>query len=423
MQTFHAILAMGMLITGSLNTIFTTWCDKQSAIGLSAPPNLWAKLAAGSDTANLDLDHPFNHPFFQALGMFVGEFFCMIAYLATRKAAARNPDIPVTGVQGRTKGALWFALPAMLDITGTGTMYAGLCLSSASVFQMLRAASVVFTCALSATVLKNKIHGFQWFSVLLIVIGVTVVGYVSVSGGGGGDGHKKDTASVLVGDILILLAQFATACQMCLEEKLMNKFPSPALKVVGLEGMFGFPILSIALFAMYYIRVDDCSNPTHPDVATMSGGCPLENVPDALVQLGNNWKIGAAICGNAFSIAFFNFFGISVTQQLSAAHRMVLDSVRTLVVWGVSLMLGWEQFMPLQLVGFVVLSIGTAMYNEIIRVPQLFAYPEREAPQEDALVESRGRIESEMSAQASKSFIEAVLKEESTALSTSFIRN
>jgi len=48
------------------------------------------------------------------------------------------------------------------------------------------------------------------------------------------------------------------------------------------------------------------------------------------------------------SIAFFNFAGISVTKELSATTRMVLDSVRTLVIWIVTLSLGWQNFQYLQ---------------------------------------------------------------------------
>jgi hypothetical protein len=48
--------------------------------------------------------------------------------------------------------------------------------------------------------------------------------------------------------------------------------------------------------------------------------------------------------GTVISIAFFNFAGVSVTKELSATTRMVLDSVRTLVIWSVSLSLQWQQF-------------------------------------------------------------------------------
>jgi hypothetical protein len=55
--------------------------------------------------------------------------------------------------------------------------------------------------------------------------------------------------------------------------------------------------------------------------------------------------------GNILSIAFFNFAGISVTKELSATTRMVLDSGRTLIIWIVSLALQWQPFYPLQISG------------------------------------------------------------------------
>ena len=66
------------------------------------------------------------------------------------------------------------------------------------------------------------------------------------------------------------------------------------------------------------------------------------------------------------SIAFFNFAGISVTKEMSATTRMVLDSVRTLVIWGVSLLLRWQDFYYLQLIGFAVLLTGMCIYNDIV---------------------------------------------------------
>lgn len=56
---------------------------------------------------------------------------------------------------------------------------------------------------------------------------------------------------------------------------------------------------------------------------------------------------------------------------------MVLDSVRTLLVWGVSLGLGWETFLWPQLVGFAILSFAIATFNEIIKLPG-FHYEEED---------------------------------------------
>jgi uncharacterized membrane protein len=353
MNRFQLLLAFGMLVAGSLNTLTTNVANNAKADGTEAPSTIWGKL-----NGETERKHLFDHPFFQAVCMFLGETLCMGAHLATRnKTSARD-----VATEPRSSGGEFFwAIPAMCDMIGTGTMYAGLCLSYVSVFQMLRGSSVVFTAIISTVFLRNKLFGFQWFSVLLVVIGVLIVGYVSLASD---TSSSKPEGAVIVGDILIIFAQLVVACQMCIEEKIMGIYGTPPLKVVGLEGMFGFTILSILLIPMYFIRIE---------------GYPFENTLDAFTQLGENPVIVIAMAGNIGSIAFFNFFGISITRAMSASHRMVLDSVRTLVVWGASLAIGWEEFHWLQLVGFIVLTLGTAMYNEIIRAPWLFKYPGHDA--------------------------------------------
>lgn len=63
----------------------------------------------------------------------------------------------------------------------------------------------------------------------------------------------------------------------------------------------------------------------------------LRRLPDLFIFLGIT-----------VSIAFFNFAGLSVTQQMSSTTRMVLDSTRTIVIWAFSLAVQWQTFHPLQ---------------------------------------------------------------------------
>ena len=55
-----------------------------------------------------------------------------------------------------------------------------------------------------------------------------------------------------------------------------------------------------------------------------------------------------------------------MTKEMSATTRMVLDSVRTLVIWGVSLGVGWQHFQFLQLLGFLILVTGMCVYNDLL---------------------------------------------------------
>jgi hypothetical protein len=47
----------------------------------------------------------------------------------------------------------------------------------------------------------------------------------------------------------------------------------------------------------------------------------LEDAYDGVYQLAHNPELALAFCGTIFSIAFFNFAGVSVTKELSATTR------------------------------------------------------------------------------------------------------
>jgi hypothetical protein len=192
---------------------------------------------------------------------------------------------------------------------------------------------------------------------LLIIVGLAVVGLADIIT----MDATADSTSIITGDILIILSQVVSSVQFVVEEKFIGKYNVPPLLAVGFEGMFGFATLSVLLIPFYYIHVP-----------ARFSECPehrLEDALDGFTQLGNSWQIILATLGNVVSIAFFNFAGISVTKELSATTRMVLDSVRTLVVWAVSLGLDWQEFHGMQLEGFAALIIGMCIYNDLLYPP------------------------------------------------------
>lgn len=138
------------------------------------------------------------------------------------------------------------------------------------------------------------------------------------------------------------------------EEKYVSSNDIPALQAVGWEGVFGFCVLGSLLLPMYFIHVPSPFNNNSRGV--------IEDLPDAFAQIMNNKLLIVAISGTVMSIAFFNFAGISVTKEISATTRMVLDSVRTMVIWMASLALGWQDFHPLQVI-LQCFNIGTYLYQ------------------------------------------------------------
>jgi len=245
---------------------------------------------------------------------------------------------------------LIFVLPACCDMTATSFMYVGLYWTYASVFQMLRGSVVIFTGILSVIFLKKKLYLYHWLGMVFVLAGLALVGLASVV-----SPVKDDTNAPhpLLGDIVIVAAQVVVSVQMVVEEKFIGKYNVPPLQVVGWEGFFGLTILSCLFIPFYYIPGG-------------SAGGRLENAPDAFVQMSHSLILCVAIGGNILSIAFFNFFGISITKYSSATTRMVLDSVRTVVIWAFSLIVGWQEFQYLQVIGFTLLLFGTTVYNEVL---------------------------------------------------------
>lgn len=360
---YQLVLAAVMLVTGSINTLSTKWADISTANG----------------DPKYDEQYPdprtFNHPFFQAVCMFIGESSCLLVFklIILYKTCKRKP----IDIGDQKFSPLVMLAPAMCDMCATSLMYMGLNLTYASTFQMLRGAVVIFTGLLSVAFLNRRLRVYQWWGIFLVFLGLIVVGLADVIAPPS-DQKSQNINNIITGDLLIIMAQIITASQMVIEEKFLSKYNVQPLQAVGWEGIFGFTVLSILLVPFYFIQLK-----------AIRVGVPdyrLEDAIDALFQLRNNSIILVATIGTILSIAFFNFAGISVTKEMSATTRMVLDSLRTVVIWAVSLLAGWEDFNPVQLVGFVVLLLGTFVYNDVFFPPMYRKYVKGQTPEERPLL-------------------------------------
>eukprot|EP00908_Phaeocystis_cordata_P026792 Transcript_9298.p1 GENE.Transcript_9298~~Transcript_9298.p1 ORF type:complete len:409 (-),score=129.10 Transcript_9298:141-1367(-) len=324
-------LAVGMLISGTANTLTC----KQA-------------FSAVSDR------HVFNHPFVQAGAMFMGEIGCMAYYVTSCWWRGRRVHWPTLTV------FLSFALPAACDIVGTSTMYVGLTMTSASTYQMLRGSVVIFTGLMSRLMLQRLTHLHQWCGMVLVFLGALVVGSTSVLQPDAPAEAATPSSNALLGDLLVVFSQLFTSLQMVLEERFVTGHRMPALVAVGCEGAWGLVGLGSLLVAMQHVR---------------PGGVPIEDSADAFRQIRDSWFLLAMLLSNALSIAFFNGFGMTITKTSSAAYRVVLDSLRTGLVWLFGLASGAEHFHLLQILGFALMVTGTTTYNETLRLPCL-RYPD-----------------------------------------------
>ncbi|XP_061719897.1 solute carrier family 35 member F6 isoform X1 [Cydia pomonella] len=334
---YQKFLALMMVVTGSINTLSTKWADKVES--------------KGSD----GVVRVFEHPFLQAAAMFLGEMLCLLVfkliYLKTRNTGGHQLT------QGNQSFNPFILMPAaMFDLVGTSIMYVGLTLTYASSFQMFRGSVIIFVAAFSTIFLDKQIIKREWAGIAGVILGLVIVG--STDAIFREPGETKGPNSLITGDLLIIVAQVITSCQMVYEEKYVRGLNIPPLQAVGWEGVFGFSTLSALLVVFYW-------TPAPPHFGHNARGT-VEDAIDGLVQIGNNPVLLVAILGTIVSIAFFNFAGISVTKEMSATTRMVLDSVRTLVIWMVSLAVRWQVFHWPHLLGFAVLIYGMAEYNALV---------------------------------------------------------
>jgi len=189
-----------------------------------------------------------------------------------------------------------------------------------------------------------------------------------VCGAGDDAGYIAGVPKSVFGDILVIIAQVIVSFQMVYEEKVLSNYAIAPLQAVGSEGFFGFVLMILALVGFAYIPTDSLDwghSPMKPYY--------LEDAHDGLYQLFHNGLLLFSFLMTVFSIAFFNFAGITVTKELSATTRMVLDSVRTLVIWAFSLAVGWQSFQYLQPIGFVVLLVGMCLYNDLLIRPAIMS--------------------------------------------------
>ena len=110
-------------------------------------------------------------------------------------------------------------------------------------------------------------------------------------------------------------------------------------------------------------------NTRYPLCSTIDFGNSPRRICDGLHQLTKNWNLFGAFIGNVILLGFFNIFAIFVTIEMSATTRMVLDAVRILIFWSVSLFIGWHKFQILQVLGVFCLVIGMCCYSNPIWVP------------------------------------------------------
>ncbi|KAG8720015.1 hypothetical protein FRC08_001374 [Ceratobasidium sp. 394] len=369
------ILIAGMLVTGCANSLLTKWQDRmcvENCEPTTTRPPVY-----------------FEQPVWQSLNMFIGESLCFLPvlwqYLVTRNSPPQLPadeEEPAAGSKGHALPTLsgwkllYFWFPAFCDLTGTTLMNVGLLYTPVSIYQMTRGALVLWVGLLSVIFLRRHLYLYQWLALFVVMAGVSLVGLSgslikNVVGDNAGEAihafmtsvarsiapEEPEPTTVFVGVLFVLFAQFFTATQFVVEEKIMKSHTIDPLVAVGLEGCFG----ALSVLACM------------PILSPFASRSPFFDFPRGWHQITDHGNVILASVMIMFSIASFNFFGLSVTHRVSANARSTTDTCRTLGIWIVSLGLGWERlawpYSVLQVLGFALLVYGTFLFNGLVEPP------------------------------------------------------
>lgn len=357
-QSNQLFLVTGMLFSGSSNSLLTKYQDLQCVANCNGPESERKY---------------FNQAVFQTIQMFIAEMACWGVYASlkyygneylpvdkttTDEAEEQEQESPK--LEGRK--VLLLAIPTCCDIVATTLMNAGLLLIPVSVFQMIRGSIVLFVGCLSTIALKHRISRLKWIGLWTVFAGVFVVGLSAVlQPDKSSSDHRPEEAVVdgnkdmqaLIGVLMIVVGQVFTASQFVLEEYILGKYSLHPVKVVAWEGTFGtvISVFGSAIIALF--------------LGEKSRGSMFD-IPNAIAEVFSSHNLVVSSAAIMISLGTFNCCGLGVTRSLSATSRSTVDTCRTLLIWLVSMCLGWEHFRFLRLVGFGMLVYGTLIFNGVV---------------------------------------------------------
>ena len=330
----------------------------------------------------LDVEYK-GHQKFITFCMFNGELLCLLLYWLKEGRYKKKKESEELIEKGededkeekkKKKLKIWYFLfPAIFDIMGTTNSSIGQTFLPSSIYQMFRGAIIVFTCSASIIFLKSKYYRHHFFGIFIVISGLCIVGLNAIKNGNSSSGENP-----AFGIFLVVLSQLFSCSLFITEEKLLKGYETPPLKAVGLEGMWGVCVYIILLFIFYFIRCESWPQFLQDGICikdtTNKNEIRFENALFALKQISKNTKLKIYLPMYVLSIAFFNFSGLTISKNVSSTTRTIVDTLRTVVIWVFFLTPfapenAKETFSWLQLLGFLVLILGSVIYNEILIIP------------------------------------------------------
>lgn len=233
-----------------------------------------------------------------------------------------------------------------------------------SIYSIGKNATVIFTAIFSVFYLKKRLLWHQIVGIVIIMVGFLSVSFSSIFYEESNPHHHSFDFMSIVGILSLFLSLVFQGYCYCFEEHLFDVYDINVAHLLGLESMMG----AIVSTGIFLITMNITC--THPEFCNSEVAQKIDSPPEAIYDLKYNYAWGYFIL-TMFSIMIFNLLGVFVTKHSGAVFRVVLDTLRTIVIWIISLLVGFEKLTPfgklgLELTGFVLLIFGNLVYNELV---------------------------------------------------------
>lgn len=412
--TFFVVLAVLYLFWGTAQTLSLKWADNiDVSDGFTGP--LKDSANGSGEQVTFQLLYSFAHPFTQAFFMFCAESCCFVVFvsmLAWKKyVAPRLANAGAGTAQGREDGGgetgapvgvliagedyalpcnpcVWL-LPSGADFLASIIQNVGMTLTYASVYQMLRGATVVWIAIISYFWLRRRFTKVELWGMGFVVGGLSLVGLSSILSGKTSAGDRDKHKNMMLGNLLIISAQVLHAYQGVCEERLVHLYKIPPLQMVGTEGVYG---IGMTLTLLAFLQLVPTATWGHnlvgvEEFSTSAAGVsavyanvtwiqqlqpalkvPYDDVVLAFAQVRESWMCRLFIIIYVPAGFFYNACQMNIIKYVSAAATVMLGSLRNVTVWLVCLLIPsifGEHFNFVQFLGFLLLVFGNVLFQRV----------------------------------------------------------
>jgi uncharacterized protein YjeT (DUF2065 family) len=235
------------------------------------------------------------------------------------------------------------AIPAIFNLLNSALRWASLVFIDASVSEMLISGLELILSVIAARIIRKRIVSkSRWMGVIIVAVGVIIieranswkhqqkhsleeqqVDYNDINNATNRDendnnNNRSGAHNVTIGVILIILQSILSVLQDLFEEIFMQATTFPAMKMLGLEGLYGF-FIGLIIYS------------------TIANKFGIEDIDNTISMVIHTPAIRWWLLLLPFLFLLTGIFNIKATEVTSAMTRNVWKNLRTVLIWIIAL--------------------------------------------------------------------------------------